>query len=181
MFPLLASVVAQKIKNLPAMWDTQVSSTIALYLLTGGKKEHSLKVEHYVLFMLPRWLPGKTICLPMQDCRFHAWVGQSPWRRKWQFTTIFLPWKSQGQRSLMDYSPWGSQRVRHWAYTRFIHWTFLGLQALEMASELWEIAPKRKEDRMYRIFLQKNQVVGTSEHQKIIVNKRKPDSSSKAI
>ena len=83
----------------------------------GGKKKHCLKVEHYVLFMLPRWLPGKTICLPMQDCRFHAWVGQSPWRRKWQFTPVFLPWKSQGQRSLMDYSPWGSRRVRHSVHT----------------------------------------------------------------
>ena len=86
------------------------------------KKKHSLQVEHYVLFMLPRWLPGKTICLPMQDCRFHAWVGQSPWTRKWQFTTIFLPWKSQGQRSLMDYSPWGRKE----SDTERTHILFIG-------------------------------------------------------
>ena len=34
-------------------------------------------------------------------------VGLIPWRRKWQPTSVFLPGKSHGQRSL------GSQRVRH--------------------------------------------------------------------
>ena len=28
------------------------------------------------------------------------------WRRKWQPTPVFLPGKSQGRRSLVDYSPW---------------------------------------------------------------------------
>ena len=30
-----------------------------------------------------------------------------PWKRKWQPTPVFLPGKSHGQRSLVDYSPWG--------------------------------------------------------------------------
>ena len=30
-----------------------------------------------------------------------------------QPTLVFLPGKSQGQRSLADYSPWGHKRVRH--------------------------------------------------------------------
>ena len=30
-----------------------------------------------------------------------------PWRRKWQPTPVFLPGKSQGQRGLVGYSPWG--------------------------------------------------------------------------
>ena len=29
------------------------------------------------------------------------------WRRKWQTTPVFLPGKSHGWRSLVDYSPWG--------------------------------------------------------------------------
>ena len=29
------------------------------------------------------------------------------WRRKWQPTPLFLPRKSYGQRSLVDYGPWG--------------------------------------------------------------------------
>ena len=32
--------------------------------------------------------------------KFDPRVGQSPWRRKWQPTPMFLPGKSHGQRSL---------------------------------------------------------------------------------
>ena len=32
-----------------------------------------------------------------------------PWRRKWQPTPALLPGKSHGQRSLVDYSPWGGK------------------------------------------------------------------------
>ena len=59
---------------------------------------------------LPRRLSGyESTC----QCRRHGklgfdpWVGKIPWRRKWQPTPVFLLGKSQGQRSLMGYSPWG--------------------------------------------------------------------------
>ena len=35
------------------------------------------------------------------------WVGKIPWSRKWQPTSVFLPGKFHGQRSLEGYSPWG--------------------------------------------------------------------------
>jgi len=35
---------------------------------------------------------------------FKPWVGKIPWRRKWQPTSVFLPGKSHGQRSLEGYS-----------------------------------------------------------------------------
>ena len=38
--------------------------------------------------------------------RFDPWVGKIPWRRRWQPTSVFLPGKSHGQRSLVGYSPW---------------------------------------------------------------------------
>ena len=38
---------------------------------------------------------------------FHHWVGNVPWRRKWQPTPVFLPGESHGQRSLVSYSPQG--------------------------------------------------------------------------
>ena len=38
---------------------------------------------------------------------FNLWVRKIPWRRKWQPTPVFLPGKSNGQRSLAGYSPWG--------------------------------------------------------------------------
>ena len=50
-------------------------------------------------FRLPWWLSSKESC----QCRrygFNRWVGNIPWGRKWQPTTVFLPGKSHGQRSL---------------------------------------------------------------------------------
>ena len=44
---------------------------------------------------------------------FNPWVGKIPWRRKWQPSPVFLHGKPHGQRSLVGYSPWGSQRVGH--------------------------------------------------------------------
>ena len=34
-------------------------------------------------------------------------LGRSPWRRAWQFTPVFLPEESYGQRGLAGYSPQG--------------------------------------------------------------------------
>ena len=39
-----------------------------------------------------------------KKCGLDPWVGL---RRKWQPTPVFLPGKSHGQGSLVDYSPWG--------------------------------------------------------------------------
>ena len=38
--------------------------------------------------------------------RFNPWVRTIPWRREWLLTSVFLPGKFHGQRSLADYSPW---------------------------------------------------------------------------
>ena len=43
-----------------------------------------------------------------QEIQIHFWVRNIPWKRKWQPTTIFLPGKFHGQRSLA-----GFKRVRH--------------------------------------------------------------------
>jgi len=40
-------------------------------------------------------------------CQFDQWVGQIPWRRKWQLTPVFFLGESQGQKSLVGYSPKG--------------------------------------------------------------------------
>ena len=38
------------------------------------------------------------------------WVGKIPWR-KWQATPVVFPGEFHGQRSLVDYSPWGHKEL----------------------------------------------------------------------
>ena len=38
---------------------------------------------------------------------FDPWVGQIPWRSKWQPTPVSLSGKSHGQRIMVGCSPWG--------------------------------------------------------------------------
>ena len=56
---------------------------------------------------------------PMQE----SWVqslGQEDLQKGMQPTPAFLPGKSHGQRSLVGYSPWGQQRVKHnWVTNTF--------------------------------------------------------------
>ena len=40
-------------------------------------------------------------------CGNSPWVRKSPWRWKWLPTPVFLPGKSQRQRILEGYRPWG--------------------------------------------------------------------------
>ena len=59
---------------------------------------------------LPRWHSAKESACQSRRCKgcgFDPWVGKIPWRRAWQPTSVFLPGKSHGQRSLGGYSPWG--------------------------------------------------------------------------
>ena len=72
-----------------------------------------------------RWyIPLSLTCLAVRIPGFDpGGPGSTPsggvppfWRRKWQPTPVFLPWKSREQRSLADYSPWNHKRVRDdWA------------------------------------------------------------------
>ena len=53
---------------------------------------------------LPADLPGRPKCSQKR---------RVTWRRKWQHSPLFLPEESHGQRTLVGYSPWRSQRVGH--------------------------------------------------------------------
>ena len=63
---------------------------------------------------LPRWLSGKESSCQCRRCRGHGfspWVGKISWGRKWLPTPVFLRGKSQGQRTLAGYSPWGHKEL----------------------------------------------------------------------
>ena len=71
---------------------------------------------------LPWWLSGKESACQCRRCRFDPCVRKIPWSRKWLPTPVFLPGKSHEQRSLVGYSSWDHESVRHdWAtFTRDI-------------------------------------------------------------
>ena len=75
-----------------------------------------------LLINLPRkWLSHMVKNLPaMWGPGFNPWVGEIPWRRKWQPTPVFLPGESHGHRSLAGLQSMGSQRVGH-------DWTVSGM------------------------------------------------------
>ena len=62
---------------------------------------------------LPWWLSVKESACQCRRGSFNPWVRKIPWRRKWQPTSVFLPGKSHGQRSLAGYGLWGHKGVRH--------------------------------------------------------------------
>ena len=74
-----ASLVAQLLKNLPAMLETWASQ---VKLMVKNPPTSVGDVRY----------------------RFYPWVGKMPWRRAWQSTPVFLPGESHGQRSLEGYS-----------------------------------------------------------------------------
>ena len=58
----------------------------------------------------------------MRETWVQALVGKIPWRRKWQSTSVLLPGKSHGQKSLVGYSPWGRKESDT---TEQLHFTML--------------------------------------------------------
>ena len=68
-------------------------------------------VRHFLCMyvLLLKWCSGKeSTCQRrrLRRCGFNP-CGKIPWRRRWQPTPVFLPGESNGQRSLVGYSPWG--------------------------------------------------------------------------
>ena len=84
----------------------------------GGKVEQKCSYVRGRPQTIPWWLrqkesacnAGELGLIPGSD----PWVSKIPWRREW-LLIVFLPGKSHGQTSLVGYSPWGLQRVYHFA------------------------------------------------------------------
>ena len=103
--------VAQLVKNPPAMQETWVQSLGWEDPLEKGKATHSS--------ILAWGIPWTVQSTGLQRVR-HDWATvTSSWRREWQPAPIFLPGESQGERSLVGYSPWdcqesdGSEQLTH--------------------------------------------------------------------
>ena len=128
-------LVAQTIKNLPAMretwFDPWVGKTpwrIPWTEEPGGLQSmQSQRVGHHwatnTAASSMTQLVKNPSAVPEVQVRSLGW--EDPQRSKWQSNPVFLPEKSHGKRSLVGYSPWGCKRVRHdWVNTQpvFIRW-----------------------------------------------------------
>ena len=67
------------------------------------------------------WLMWQRISLQCGRPRFNPYLGNIPWRREWQPTSVFLPRKSHVQRSLTGHSPWGRKELD---MTEHLHFCF---------------------------------------------------------
>ena len=65
----------------------------------------------------------------VQETWVRSWVGEIPWKRKWQPTPVFLPRKSHGQRSLVGYSLWGWKVWHDWTYTHSSRSEYLSISS----------------------------------------------------
>ena len=93
--------------------------------------------QPYILNRPPWWLNGKEPTCKCRRCGFDPWFRKIPWRSKWKPTTVFLPGKSHGKRSLAGYNPWGHKRVGHKSATKHTHTSYIILQEL-LVSVDWE-------------------------------------------
>ena len=117
-----ALLVAQLVKNLPAMQET-----LAWFL---GQADPWIRNRLLTLVFLgfPGDSDGKESVCNMGDHWLDPWVGKIPWRIASQPSPVFLPGEFYGQRSLVGYSPWGHKELNttEWLNTQHTCWALGG-------------------------------------------------------
>ena len=106
-----------------AAHQAPLSSTISWSLLKFMSLESVMLSNHLILccrLLLPSIFPSirALVAQLVKNPPANSWdvgsipgLGGFPWRRKWQHTSVFLPEKSHGQRSLGGHNPWDHRRV----------------------------------------------------------------------
>ena len=68
--------------------------------------DYNLKLLLFLIVMVSIGFLGGSVVknlLAMPEMWVQCLGWEDPWRRKWQPTSMLLPWKSHGQRSLEGY------------------------------------------------------------------------------
>ena len=129
----MPSLVAQMVKCLPTMQETQVQSLGREDLLEKEMATHSSILAWKIPWMVEPgrlqsmgsqrvghdWATSLSLSLASQMVKNllamqEIWVqflGQIPWRWEWLPTSVFLPGEFHGQRSLTGYSPWSPKEL----------------------------------------------------------------------
>ena len=98
--PTWASLVAQLVKNPPAMQETFFNSWV------GKSPRRNGRLSPPAFLGFPGGSDGKRIRLQCGRPGLDPWVGKIPWRRAWQLTPVFLPEESPWTEEPGSYSPW---------------------------------------------------------------------------
>ena len=100
------SLVAQLVKNLPAMEETRFDSWVGKFPWRRDR------LPTPVVLGFHGGSDGKEPNAgDIKRHGFDSWVRKILWRREWQPFPVFLPGKSHGQRSLVEYSPWSCREL----------------------------------------------------------------------
>ena len=102
-------------------WERPVESSRPLLFYLVSEPHWTWQASHWNN-RLPRWLSGKESTCQCRRHRGHGfdpWVGKISCRRAWQPTSVLLPGKFHGWRSLMGYR----SRNRSWLSESDTHTT----------------------------------------------------------
>ena len=102
------------ITNHPSCWPQEKVTAADKYLSSATLLEMPFSQG-------PQVVKNLHSCRRHKKCEFDAWVRKIPWSMKWQPSLEFLLEKSHGQRSLVDYSPWGHKESDMTEYIPHTH------------------------------------------------------------
>ena len=108
-----ASLIAQFVKNPPAMKETLV------WFLGWEDPLEKGYATHSSIYGLPLWLSWSKIRLQCGRPGLFPWIGKIPWRRERLPTPVCWPGEFHGL-----YSPWGR---KEWANSTSLHIPFICL------------------------------------------------------
>ena len=113
----------------PRIYHLELCKPINHLLAQTVKSKQRLRKD---LWSFPGGSAGKESTCNWGRPGFDPWAGNIPWRREWLPTPELSPGAFQGQRSLVDYSPWGHRE------SDMAEWLSLSLSRKDLRAFQWQ-------------------------------------------